>query len=143
MNSPYDSSKTPWPMYLHDAQHTGYEGSAPVPRPLTSEFFPASRAYNWPNPVDRAHGYKTHIRYYVKNPANVHIRIFDLAGDQVTEFDGPGAGGLDNEVDWNVANIQSGIYFARIEAALAKGPRRGPKPAEGEDDEAVVEEEAA
>ena len=31
-----------------------------------------------------------------------------------------------------------------IEAALAKGPRRGPKPAEGDgDDEAVVEEEAA
>src|SRR6185503_17296932 len=32
-----------------------------------------------------------------------------------------------------------------IEAALAKGPRRGPKPAEGEaeDEEAVVEEEAA
>jgi CarD family transcriptional regulator len=31
-----------------------------------------------------------------------------------------------------------------IEAALAKGPRRGPKPAEGEaEDEAVVEEEAA
>jgi CarD family transcriptional regulator len=32
-----------------------------------------------------------------------------------------------------------------IEGALAKGPRRGPKPAEGEseDEEAVVEEEAA
>jgi len=31
-----------------------------------------------------------------------------------------------------------------IEAALAKGPRRGPKPADGEaDDESVVEEEAA
>ena len=30
-----------------------------------------------------------------------------------------------------------------IEAALAKGPRRGPKPAEGEAEEAVVEEEAA
>src|SRR5256884_8621021 len=30
-----------------------------------------------------------------------------------------------------------------IEAALAKGPRRGPKPADGEDDDAVVEDEAA
>ena len=30
-----------------------------------------------------------------------------------------------------------------IEGALAKGPRRGPKPAEGEAEEAVVEDEAA
>jgi hypothetical protein len=46
----------------------------------------------------------------------VHIRIFDLAGDQVTEFDAPGTGGLDNEVEWDVSGIQSGIYFAHLDA---------------------------
>ncbi len=42
--------------------------------------------------------------------------MFDLAGDLVTEFNGPGVGGVDNEVAWNVADVQSGIYLARIEA---------------------------
>ena len=47
------------------------------------------------------------------------IKIFDLAGDLVTEFAGPGIGGLDNEVAWDVRDIQSGVYVARIEAAGA------------------------
>jgi len=44
-----------------------------------------------------------------------------------------------------VPRITETEAIKEIEAALAKGPRRGPKPAEGEaeDEEAVVEEEAA
>ena len=44
-----------------------------------------------------------------------------------------------------VQRITETEAIKEIEAALAKGPRRGPKPAEGEaeDEEAVVEEEAA
>jgi hypothetical protein len=84
--------------------------------PLTSEFFPASRAYNWPNPVYNG---KTQIRYFVRDDATVSVRIFDLAGDLVTSFSGPGIGGVDNEVAWDVSGVQSGIYFARIEATSA------------------------
>jgi hypothetical protein len=113
---PSPPPKQPWPQLMHDARNSGLSDTVLVQPPPSGDFFPPKRAYNWPNPVDRAHGYKTHIRYYVKNQASVHVRIFDLAGDQVTEFDGPGAAGMDNEVDWDVANIQSGIYFARIEA---------------------------
>jgi CarD family transcriptional regulator len=44
-----------------------------------------------------------------------------------------------------VQRITETEAIKEIEAALAKGPRRGPKPAEGEaeDEESVVEEEAA
>ncbi|MET0634106.1 MAG: CarD family transcriptional regulator [Xanthobacteraceae bacterium] len=43
-----------------------------------------------------------------------------------------------------VQRITETEAIKEIEAALAKGPRRGPKPAEGDgDDESVVEEEAA
>jgi hypothetical protein len=28
----------------------------------------------------------------------------------------PGIGGVDNEVEWNVGGVQSGVYLARIEA---------------------------
>jgi len=46
----------------------------------------------------------------------VHIKIFDPAGDLVTEFDAPGVGGFDNEVEFDASGIQSGIYFAHIQA---------------------------
>jgi hypothetical protein len=51
----------------------------------------------------------------------VHIKIFDLAGDLVTEFDGPGTGGRDNEVVWDVSGVQTGVYFAHIEASGQAG----------------------
>jgi len=42
-----------------------------------------------------------------------------------------------------VQRITETEAIKEIEAALAKGPRRGPKPTEGDGEDAVVEEEAA
>ncbi|HEY4644393.1 MAG TPA: T9SS type A sorting domain-containing protein, partial [Bacteroidota bacterium] len=93
--------------------HTGLENSPLTGGPVSSDFFPESRVYNWPNPV---YDSKTTIRYFVGQDASVSVKIFDLTGDIVDEFSGPGVGGVDNEVEWDVSNIQSGIYFARIKA---------------------------
>jgi len=108
----------PWPQYQRDAAHSGVDAALLTPVPLSSEFFPNERAYNWPNPV---YDGKTHLRYFVKENSTVSIRIFDLAGDLVTSFPGPGVGGIDNEVEWDVSGIQSGVYFARIEASGSGG----------------------
>ena len=104
----------PWPQYQEDALHSGELLSAPPGgTPVSAEFMPKDRVYNWPNPVYQT---RTYIRYYVSENAAVHIKIFTQAGDLVTEFPGPGTGGLDNEVAWDVSGVQSGIYFARVEA---------------------------
>jgi hypothetical protein len=108
----------PWPQYGHDAGHRGIDLTALSGIPISSEFFPKERAYNWPNPVYEG---KTHLRYYVRDNATVRIRIFDIAGDLVTSFSGPGIGGIDNEVEWDVSGIQSGVYLARIEANGTSG----------------------
>lgn len=109
----------PWPQYQHDPRHSGLGIEPLTGTPISSEFFPASRAYNWPNPV---YDGRTFIRYYVKDNATVTIKVFDLAGDLVTTIPNPpGVGGVDNEVVWNVGDVQSGIYFARIEASGASG----------------------
>ena len=84
----------------------------------TAGFFPADRAYNYPNPV---YDNQTYIRYYVSEDAKINIKIFDLAGDYVAELNDDARGGLDNETVWNVSNIQSGVYLARIEAAGVSG----------------------
>jgi hypothetical protein len=83
-----------------------------------SDFFPSDRAYNYPNPV---YGSQTYIRYYVSEDSKINIKIFDLAGDYVAELNDDAQGGFDNETVWNVNNIQSGIYLARIEATGVSG----------------------
>jgi len=113
--------KMPWPQYLHDAQNTGLGDPGTGGSPFSSEFFPASRAYNWPNPVGKENAFKTHIRYYVGSDAQVHIKIYDIAGEIVASFDAPGKGGMDNEVEWDVTGIQSGIYFAHLAAEGSGG----------------------
>ena len=116
---PATAPSMPWPQYMRDAQNTGLDESILTLHPLTSDFLPTSRVYNWPNPVRSQDGYKTHIRYYVGSDAKVAIKIFDMAGDLVTDFSGKefsATGGLDNEVEWDVSNIQSGVYFAHVEA---------------------------
>ena len=104
----------PWPQFQGDAAHSGFASGAATGAPSVQEFFPASRAYNWPNPV---YDGKTRIRYYVRDDATVSITIYDFAGDLVAKLSGPGVGGLDNEVEWDASGVQNGVYFARIEAA--------------------------
>jgi hypothetical protein len=79
---------------------------------ISQTFFPQNRAYNWPNPV---YGEETYIRYYVSENSNVEIKIFDLAGDLVDEITDNAFANVDNETVWNVSNVQSGVYYARLE----------------------------
>ncbi len=83
-----------------------------------NEFFPTNRAYNYPNPV---YDGQTAIRYYVGEDSKINIKIFDLAGDFVAELKNDAKGGFDNETIWNVGDIQSGVYLARIEAVGSSG----------------------
>jgi hypothetical protein len=103
-----------WPQFQFDARRGGLVTGSLQGTPLAGEFFPASRAYNWPNPV---YDGTTYFRYFVSEDADVTISIYDLAGDLVTELTGRGTGGLDNEIAWSTTDVQSGVYLARIEAS--------------------------
>jgi hypothetical protein len=111
---PTNAALSPWPQAGRDAQHSGYDPTLIAGVPLASDFFPPSRAYNWPNP---AYDGKTMIRYYIRDQASVTIRIFDMAGDLVATLRGPGVAGMDNEVIWDLGGVESGVYFAHIDAA--------------------------
>lgn len=79
----------------------------------TEEFLPKSKVYNWPNPASE----KTFFRVYVSEDANIKIRIYDLSGDFVDEITGFAYGGYENEFQWNLKSVQSGIYYAKVEAS--------------------------
>jgi len=83
-----------------------------------ADFFPNTKAYNWPNPV---YGSNTKIRYYVSENSTATVKIFDLAGDLVTTLNGKAAGGMDNEIEWEVGKIQSGVYYANLEVVGISG----------------------
>ena len=92
--------------------------SAADDKNFVSQFFPLNRTYNWPNPV---YDNKTNIRTYVAEDADVTVKVFDIAGDLVDEFEFFAQGGLDTEYSWNVSNIQSGAYFAHLEVKTNNG----------------------
>ncbi|HZV12481.1 MAG TPA: T9SS type A sorting domain-containing protein, partial [Candidatus Kapabacteria bacterium] len=103
-----------WTQYLHDAQHTSYNGASTTPTASAGEFFPKNRVYNWPNPVRDKF---THIRFFVSKNATMHIRIVNLANELVESLpDYQATGGIDNEVELHTDGIQSGVYIVRVEA---------------------------
>jgi hypothetical protein len=109
----FDSTKIQWNGFLADEYHSNAVLQTGAITFKSSELLPASFAYNWPNPV---YDKTTNIRYYLSKPATVSIKIFNMAGELVDQFSGPGLANLDNEVQWNVAKVQSGVYFAQIKA---------------------------
>ncbi len=117
LGTPVGTDGLPWPMRGYSPEGTSNAGtSTAMPVPLGEGFLPAERAYNWPNPV---YGGTTQIRYLCSSDAVVTVRIFDVGGRSVATLHGKAVGGMDGEIPWDVSGVESGVYFAHIEAAAA------------------------
>lgn len=113
-NAAYSKALLPWSQFLQSEWRWNLDTTVTSnPSALSSEFFPRSRVYNWPNPV---YGKSTQIRYFVTEDADIDVQIFDLAGTKITSFSRKARGGLDGEITWELVDIQSGVYLARVEA---------------------------
>ncbi|MDZ7266159.1 MAG: FG-GAP-like repeat-containing protein [candidate division KSB1 bacterium] len=107
------STSSDWPMYHREAAQTSFNPARETPVIVPGELMPEQSVYNYPNP---ARDGATRIRYRLNAAAQVKISIFDLAGDLVAELAGPGLAQADNEVEWQLADVQSGVYLAKVEA---------------------------
>jgi M6 family metalloprotease-like protein len=121
LSAPYVPANIRWGKFLHDISNSSLTNERNVLTPVVGDLIPKSSAYNYPNPT-RGNATTT-IRYYLTETSNVRIYIYDMAGDLVKTLDGSGVMQTDNEVSWNLKNIQSGIYFAKINATGASGKR--------------------
>ncbi len=99
-----------WTQQYGNSGNTAFVKSANSEN-VIKEFFPMDKAYNWPNPVYQG---ETYFRFFVNEDAKVDIKIFDLAGDMVDDLKGSATGGVDNQILWNVKDVQSGVYFAYL-----------------------------
>ncbi len=108
----YDSNRVLWRNYLNNQNHSNL-GFGVFTSSVTGPCLPSDKVYNWPNPV---YSNTTNIRYFLNGTANsVKVKIMDLSGELVTTLTGTANSGFDNEVVWDVSNIQSGIYIAVLE----------------------------
>jgi M6 family metalloprotease-like protein len=110
----YKKESFPWVMFGYDAGHTNHypKESLPPVRPVAGDLLPENMAFNYPNPAKE----QTKIRYFLKQDAEVNIRIYDLSGMLVDEFSGPGLGKTHNERLWDCSRFASGVYLCRVEA---------------------------
>ncbi len=115
--SQYDSETIPWGSPLHDVAHTGLNPQHLQSTAVSGPWMPTHLVYNYPNPTE---GDFTTIRYRLEQPAEIRIQIFDLAGELIDELTGPGEGQTENEVIWNLTDVQSGTYFCQVRARSAQ-----------------------
>ncbi|MBN2029560.1 VCBS repeat-containing protein [bacterium] len=116
----YDSEMVPWGSHLHDVAHTGMNPQRLQETAPSGSWMPTYLVYNYPNPTE---GDYTTIRYRLEQPADIRIQIFDLAGELIDELTGPGEGQTENEVIWNLTDVESGTYFCQVQAKGVQGEK--------------------
>jgi M6 family metalloprotease-like protein len=67
--------------------------------------------YNYPNPIENG---RTKFRYFAIDAEQVDIYIYELTGKFVQQLSQTPKQNQLNEVKWNVNDLQSGVYIARI-----------------------------
>ena len=103
-----------WTGYQLDAARSNFNANSSASIPAAGpDLLSKSQVYNWPNPV---YGSTTAIRYHTAVAATINVKIYDIAGSSIAELQGTSAAGVDGEITWDVSNIQSGVYLARVEA---------------------------
>ena len=114
LNSKRSETNLWWNQYNLDATNNNFISEKLTPSPVgTTSLMPDNSVFNYPNPNTQNF---TTIRYFLKEDATVDIKIFDLAGDLVSNFEGPGQGNVHNERRWELTDVSSGVYLCRVEA---------------------------
>jgi len=67
---------------------------------------------NFPNPFNPS----TKIKYSVPQMSNVVIKVFDVLGNEITTLVNEEKPIGTYELDWNAANLPSGVYFYQLKA---------------------------
>lgn len=112
--SAFSERSSSWAGFHRDQANSGYLYWDLSQHPVRSAAELLSRAYVYPNP---ARGGSARVRFTLGRPAQISLKIFNIAGDMVREVSQSGLAGTENEVVWNLEGLSYGIYLLRLEAA--------------------------
>jgi hypothetical protein len=115
-----DTTRNFWPMAGGNAGGTLVFDESRLGDPAQyATGFDEKQFFNYPNPVTEG---RTTIRYFLgAEAARVTLTVFDLSGVEIAEMNGPGAGGVTNEYEWNCGDVTPGVYRCRIEVDFGGG----------------------
>ena len=108
-----------WSMYHHDEINSNtIEIDYVEQEVISDDLFDKKRTYAYPNP---ARDGKTKIRVFNYSADKINIKIYDAAGYFVDEIQS----NIDInssiwETDWDVTNIESGVYLIKLTASNDK-----------------------
>ncbi|MCH7495867.1 MAG: T9SS type A sorting domain-containing protein, partial [Candidatus Marinimicrobia bacterium] len=110
----------PWPTFAGNNERTNYAPPSTFASPAANEeLMESSKVFAYPNPAE---GNETRIRYFVGEVSSVQIMIFDMAGEYVSTLrDEYIQQDEYNEIVWNVSEVSSGVYLARVTAKGVNG----------------------
>lgn|GEM_PF-482563 len=72
----------------------------------------------YPNPVREGAG---RIRFEPGRDSMYRVRVFDVAGEQVSDFSGSCEGGMACELQWDVSDLSPGLYYVCLELTGSGG----------------------
>jgi hypothetical protein len=100
-------------MWGHNSARTQLAPPSPHESPGPGGRTPSNWTYCWPNPSE---GDESYIRVNLTYPAEIEIRIFDMAGELVDELRGQANPLAPIDIAWQLNAVESGVYFARVGA---------------------------
>ncbi|HSD62629.1 MAG TPA: S8/S53 family peptidase, partial [Ignavibacteriaceae bacterium] len=101
--------------YSYRLKQFDFDGTVSYSREITLNVklpLEYSLLQNYPNPFNPS----TKIKYSVPENSNVKISVFNTLGEKVAELVNQQKNAGTYEVDFNAANLSSGLYFYRLEA---------------------------
>jgi len=101
-----------WPMFRGDPSHSGSYLDSPSVSPPSPPVL-LTHVYNYPNPV---YGSRTSLRYFLAGNATVRVKVFDVLGEIVAEYEGHTTPNEYNEVVLDLSGLASGVYVYKVEA---------------------------
>jgi len=113
------SSAMPWGGYLKDAAHTGLVTDAELPALPEPSLKIVDKFYVYPNPAEKIAYARFTLGAVTK--AAVRIKILDVSGLPILEMTASAFASADNEQHFDVSNIPSGVYLARLEVDCDRG----------------------
>lgn len=99
----------PWPSIHRFACNNGIYEKLPTLSPSSIDAFMTTNFYIYPNPIT----HKGWVRYFSGDASSVNIKIINLAGEVVEEFDGKI--GKTNYQNVLIPTLPSGVYLCRVE----------------------------
>ncbi len=117
----YTDNNLPAGKYLYRLKQINRDGTFQYSESVEAAINPVPSAFelqqNYPNPFNPS----TTIRYGLPDRSSVKIAVTNSIGQQVAVLENDVQDGGFHQIDWR-ANVASGIYFYRIEAASIVNP---------------------